>query len=49
MEKKKFGQFIKENRIKKGYTQKELADLLFVDVTAVSKWERGVSYPDIMS
>ena len=47
MEKKKFGQFIKESRIKKGLTQKELADLLFIDVTAVSKWERGVSYPDI--
>lgn len=47
MEKKKFGQFIKDNRLKKGLTQKELADLLFIDVTAVSKWERGVSYPDI--
>ena len=47
MEKKKFGQFIKYNRINKGLTQKELADLLFIDVTAVSKWERGVSYPDI--
>lgn len=47
MEKKKFGQFIKESRIKKDLTQKELADLLFIDVTAVSKWERGVSYPDI--
>ena len=47
MEKKKFGQFIKESRLKKGLTQKELADLLFIDVTAISKWERGVSYPDI--
>lgn len=47
MEKKKFGQFIKDNRIKKGLTQKQLADQLFIDVTAVSKWERGVSYPDI--
>ncbi len=47
MEKKKFGEFIKVSRIKKGLTQKELADLLFIDVTAVSKWERGVSYPDI--
>ena len=47
MEKKKFGQFIKESRIKKGLTQKELADMLFIDVSAVSKWERGVSYPDI--
>ena len=47
MEKKKFGQFIKVSRIKKGFTQKELADRLFIDETAVSKWERGVSYPDI--
>ena len=47
MEKKKFGEFVKINRLKKGLTQKELADLLFIDVTAVSKWERGVSYPDI--
>lgn len=47
MEKKKFGQFIKDSRIKKGLTQKELADMLFIDVSAVSKWERGVSYPDI--
>ena len=43
----KFGSYIKESRIKKNYTQKELADLLFIDVSAVSKWERGVSYPDI--
>ena len=47
MEKKKFGQFIKDSRIKKGLTQKDLADMLFIDVSAVSKWERGVSYPDI--
>lgn len=47
MDKKKFGQFIRESRLKKGYTQKELSELLFIDVTAVSKWERGVSYPDI--
>jgi transcriptional regulator with XRE-family HTH domain/DUF4097 and DUF4098 domain-containing protein YvlB len=47
MDKIKFGSYIKESRIKKNYTQQELADLLFVDVSAVSKWERGVSYPDI--
>jgi transcriptional regulator with XRE-family HTH domain len=47
MDKKKFGSYIKESRLKKNYTQHELADLLFVDVTTVSKWERGVSYPDI--
>lgn len=47
MDKRKFGSYIKESRIKKNYTQQELADLLFVDVSTVSKWERGVSYPDI--
>ena len=47
MNKESFGNFIKELRVKKKYTQKELADLLYVDVSTVSKWERGVSYPDI--
>ena len=47
MNKIKFGAYIKEARINKNYTQQELADLLFVDVSTVSKWERGVSYPDI--
>ena len=47
MDKNKFGSYIKETRIKKNYTQQELADLLFVDASTVSKWERGVSYPDI--
>ena len=47
MDKTKFGLFIKNSRLKKNYTQKKLADLLFIDVTAVSKWERGISYPDI--
>ena len=47
MNKMKFGSYIKESRINKNYTQQDLADLLFVDVTTVSKWERGVSYPDI--
>lgn len=36
----------KEQRIKAGYkTQKELADVLFVNQTAVSQWERGVTIP----
>jgi len=47
MDKIKFGTFIKNSRVKKHYTQKQLADLLYIDVTAVSKWERGISYPDI--
>ena len=47
MDKEKFGIFIKNSRLKKNYTQKQLADELFIDVTAVSKWERGITYPDI--
>ena len=47
MDKITFGQFIKQSRNKKEMTQKQLADLLFIDVTAVSKWERGITYPDI--
>lgn len=47
MNKTKFGAYIKESRIKKNYTQQELANLLFVEASTVSKWERGVSYPDI--
>ena len=46
-DKKTFGSFIKTNRAEKNYSQKDLAELLFVTEGAVSKWERGVSYPDI--
>lgn len=47
MDKNKFGNYIKEKRLESGLTQKELADSLMLDVTAVSKWERGVTFPDI--
>lgn len=46
-DKKTFGAFIKEKRISKNYSQKELAELLYVTESAVSKWERGITYPDI--
>ena len=46
-DKKTFGSFIKSKRIEKNYSQKDLAEILFVTEGAVSKWERGVSYPDI--
>ena len=46
-DKKAFGSFIKAKRIEKNYSQKDLAEMLFITEGAVSKWERGVSYPDI--
>ena len=46
-DKKTFGWFIKQKRMEKNYSQKDLAEQLFVTEGAVSKWERGVSYPDI--
>ena len=46
-DKKTFGSFIKMKRTEKNYSQKDLAEMLLVTEGAVSKWERGVSYPDI--
>ncbi len=46
MDYKKVGLFIKENRTNKGLTQQDLANELFIDVTTVSKWERGITFPD---
>lgn len=43
----KFGVFLAQLRKQKGYTQKELAEKCFVSDKAVSKWERGLSMPDI--
>ena len=46
-DKKTFGSFIRSKRTEKNYSQKDLAEMLFVTEGAVSKWERGISYPDI--
>lgn len=43
----KFGQFIAKKRKEQQLTEKDFASSLFVTESAVSKWERGVSYPDI--
>jgi transcriptional regulator with XRE-family HTH domain len=41
------GNTIKTLREKKGYTQKQLAELLSVSDKAVSKWETQKGLPDI--
>lgn len=46
-DKKTFGLFIKTKRAEKNYSQKDLAELLYITESAVSKWERGVSFPDV--
>ncbi|MGS0973162.1 MAG: helix-turn-helix domain-containing protein [Candidatus Izemoplasmataceae bacterium] len=48
MDIKKIGEFIKEQRLKKGYTQTELSKILGVSHQAVSRWENGENLPDVV-
>lgn len=41
------GKRIHELRQKKGWTQKQLAEMIGVTDKAVSKWECGINYPDL--
>lgn len=41
------GEYIRKKRLEADLTQKELAGRLFVAESTVSKWERGLSYPDV--
>lgn len=43
----KINAVIREKRLKKGLTQEQLASRLGVSASAVNKWEKAVSYPDI--
>jgi len=43
----RIGENIKRLRKAKSVTQEQVAELLGISVTAVSKWERGETYPDI--
>ena len=47
MDAKKTGQLICESRKQHGMSQKDLADILNITDKAISKWERGISFPDI--
>ena len=44
-----FSEKLQELRKRKGLTQEELAEALFVSRTAISKWESGRGYPNIDS
>ena len=43
----KIGEKIKEQRLKKKWTQEQLAQLLNVSRSTVSSWEVGRNYPDL--
>ena len=47
MDAEKFGAFIQSCRKELGLTQAELAERLHVTDKAISRWERGVGFPDI--
>ena len=47
MDAMKTGNFIAQKRKEKNMSQKELAEHLHITDKAISKWERGLSFPDI--
>ena len=47
MDLNKLGKFISEDRKKKNYTQKQLADILNVSDRTISKWECGKGFPEV--
>ena len=49
MEAKEFGRFIAGMRKEKKMTQAELAEKIHVTDKAVSRWERGLGFPDIQT
>ena len=47
MDQIKIGKFISEERKRKKYTQKELAEILGISDKTMSKWERGNGFPEV--
>ena len=46
MDQIKTGKFIADERKKKGYTQRQLAEQLGISDKTISKWENGTCMPD---
>lgn len=47
MDQIKIGRFIAKERKRKGYTQKQLADILGISDKTISKWECGNGFPEV--
>ncbi len=47
MEQIVIGKFIASERKRKGYTQRQLADILEISDKTISKWERGNGFPEV--
>ena len=47
MDQSKTGKFIAEERKRKNYTQRQLADILGISDKTISKWERGNGFPEV--
>ena len=47
MDAKKTGSLIAKKRKERNMSQRELAECLHITDKAISKWERGLSFPDI--
>lgn len=47
MDKIKFGIFLSQLRIKRNLTQEKVAEALDVTHQTVSKWERGITLPEL--
>ena len=46
MDQVKIGKFISDERKEKGYTQKQLSELLGISDKTISKWECGNGFPE---
>lgn len=47
MDQIRIGKFIAEERKRKGYTQRKLAEQLGISDKTISKWERGNGFPEV--